>query len=592
MRTILNRTSVKSRDYLDCDLYVRENTTVVVANEAYYRFIGINSGMPITELVGEDAAEALRTCEKPVTEPLEFITTIDNKMGEVHEVYLRFENSTRREKEGVPLFHVVLFDFRDLKDRNIIFEELASKYRNFLGWTGFYFFEYTVSTGKFIIYKYVEEKSVVVVNMTLDEYIDRQKNAVKRELHELEQLNRLKNNLMEGMYSFEMDFTNPSGIGEQPCSIKARRMPKNQDKIIGVIIPAKTGMEVNYYLRPEARDAATGVFNKRAAAEYTIAQIKENDGRSRWFVMLDIDDFKNINDTYGHLFGDMVIQKVADTLRNVVGNRGIIGRFGGDEFYIFFEDVPSRDKLKVALKTMARSVLTEFQPNFELTLSIGVSNYPTDGTDYETLMSKADKALYIAKEKGKNRHIIYEDKLHGDFELDNKKLTAVSYSISSEKRRNALAQIMCDLQLQGSLFLKDKKNLEKICEVLDLDAITIYVNGEGKALCSAGKYPGGAPAISEFMKDSQYWDMFGEDGVCVENKVAKLVSVHPTLYTALKKHDIGAMIQCADKVGDDFGCLVSFDVLESGRKWNNPDIEILTVIGKVICNLVTKKPRD
>ena len=592
MRTILNRTSVKSRDYLDCDLYVRENMTVTAANEAYYHFIGINSGMPITELVGEDAAEALRACEKPVVEPLEFITTIDNKMGEVHEVYLRFENSTRREKEGEPLFHVVLFDFRDLKDRNTIFEELASKYRNFLGWTGFYFFEYTVSTGKFIVYKYVEEKSIVVVNMTLDEYIDRQKNAVKRELHELEQLNRLKNNLMEGMYSFEMEFTSPSGKAEQPCSVKARRMPKNQDKIIGVFIPAKTGMETNYYLRPEARDAATGVFNKRAAAEYTIAQIKENDGRPRWVIMLDIDDFKNINDTYGHLFGDMVIQKVADTLRAVVGNRGIIGRFGGDEFYILLEDAPARDDLKVVLKTLARTVLTEFQPNFELTLSIGVSNYPADGTDYETLMSKADKAVYIAKEKGKNRHIIYEDKLHGDFELDNKRLTAVSYSISSEKRRGALAQLMCDIQMQGSAFLKDEQNLEKLCEVMDLDAVTIYENGDAKPLYSVGKYADGVPTISEFMKDAQYWDMFAEDGICVENKVAKLVSVHPTLYTALKKHDIGAMIQCADKVGDDFGCVVSFDVLESGRKWNNPDIEMLTIIGKLICNLVVKKPRD
>lgn len=68
-----------------------------------------------------------------------------------------------------------------------------------------------------------------------------------------------------------------------------------------------------------------------------------------------------------------------------------------------------------------------------MTASIGVSEYPVDGTEYEYLMRKADKALYLAKEKGKNRHIIYEERLHGKLETDDMQNMAMAYAVSKEK---------------------------------------------------------------------------------------------------------------------------------------------------------------
>ena len=169
---------------------------------------------------------------------------------------------------------------------------------------------------------------------------------------------------------------------------------------------------------------------------------------------------------------------------------------------------------------------------------------------------------------------------------------AVSYSVSSDKRRGALAKLITDIQMQGISFLEDQKNLEMICKVLDLDAITIHGKDKAAPLYSVGKYPAGLPCLSEFPTNEKYWECFGADGIYVENKVAKLVGVQPEFYRSLKKHDIGAMVQCVDVPSDEYACLVSFDVLESGRKWNNPDIEMLTIIGKMICNLVIQKPRD
>jgi hypothetical protein len=82
--------------------------------------------------------------------------------------------------------------------------------------------------------------------------------------------------------------------------------------------------------------------------------------------------------------------------------------------------------------------------------------------------------------------------------------------------------------------------------------------------------------------------MFGKDGVYIENKAAKLVSVMPDIYVEFKKSDIGATIQCIGKVGDLAHSWVSFDVLGTSRKWNDADVELLTIIGKCICNLLDR----
>ena len=135
-------------------------------------------------------------------------------------------------------------------------------------------------------------------------------------------------------------------------------------------------------------------------------------------MIIDIDDFKHINDTYGHIFGDQVIRRVAEIMQVLVGQRGVIGRFGGDEYVILLEKVETREQLKTLLKTIAKEFALAFDPKTHVTASIGVSEYPVDGSEYEELMRKADKALYLAKEKGKNRHIIYEERLHSKLESD------------------------------------------------------------------------------------------------------------------------------------------------------------------------------
>lgn len=128
-----------------------------------------------------------------------------------------------------------------------------------------------------------------------------------------------------------------------------------------------------------------------------------------------------------------MIRGVAEIMQELVGQRGVIGRFGGDEYVILLEKVETREQLKTLLKTIAKELRLAFDPKIHVTASIGVSEYPVDGTEYEYLMRKADKALYLAKEKGKNRHIIYEERLHGKLETDDMQNMAMAYAVSKEK---------------------------------------------------------------------------------------------------------------------------------------------------------------
>ena len=157
----------------------------------------------------------------------------------------------------------------------------------------------------------------------------------------------------------------------------------------------------------------------------------------------------------------------------LVGQRGVIGRFGGDEYVILLEKVETREQLKTLLKTIAKEFALAFDPKTHVTASIGVSEYPVDGSEYEELMRKADKALYLAKEKGKNRHIIYEERLHGKLESDDMQNMAMAYAVSKEKKREVITKMITELCVSGvnSIVKKEERLQEIDFTVVDDDEI-------------------------------------------------------------------------------------------------------------------------
>lgn len=584
--------SVEQKGYanriMDWKVFVRQNLAVAKASEFYYEFVGENSFRPVSELVLPEDGELLREAvEADPFRPLELFTVLSNLKDSTRNVYLRLEQSEQTEN-GIPLYQITISDIHDLEGRNLRLEQSILKYRHFMTLEDVYFFEYLTDRDSITVYKYVNERAMNQFEGSLNVLIGNVERAHDgSDTARLEdQLRTFCAHLRNGEDFFEMEFIRGQEDREI-WKVKGAWIPKNHDMVAGIITPDRNREKEAYYLTPAARDAGTGLLNKRAWTEYTIEQLSRKDHNTRWLVIIDIDDFKHINDTYGHIFGDQVIRRVAEIMQVLVGQRGVIGRFGGDEYVILLEKVGTREQLKTLLKTIAKEFALAFDPKIHVTASIGVSEYPVDGAEYEELMRKADKALYLAKEKGKNRHIIYEERLHGKLESDDMQNMAMAYAVSKEKKREAVTEMITGICIFGvQSVVNNPEKLQQIRSLFDLDGITIFSERGEKLVCRSGNYMAEAPDGRPGFEDKKYLALFGEDDIFVESNMVKLRSQNPAAYAVTQKQEIGAALQCLSRKEGIPYVMVNYEVFNRNRKWSDEDVTLLTVLGHCIGNLL------
>lgn len=584
--------SVEQKGYanriMDWKLFVRQDLVVAKASEFYYEFIEENSFRPVSELILPEDGELLKEAvAADPFRPLELITALHNLKDSVRNVYLRLEQSEQTEN-GIPLYQITISDIRDLEGRNLRLEQNVLKYRHFMTLEDVYFFEYLMEQDSISIYKYVNERAMNQFEGSLNELIRRVEKALDgKDAATLEdQLRTFCSHLRNGEDFFEMEFIRGQE-DKEIWRVKGARIPKRRDMVAGIIIPDRDRQKEAYYLTPAARDAGTGLLNKRAWTEYTIEQLNRKDYNTRWLVIIDIDDFKHINDTYGHIFGDQVIRRVAEIIQVMVGQRGVIGRFGGDEYVILLEMVETREQLKTLLKTMAKEFALAFDPKVRVTASIGVSEYPVDGTEYEELMRKADKALYLAKEKGKNRHIIYEERLHGRLESDDMQNMAMAYAVSKEKKREVITAMITELCVSGvDAIVKKEERLQQIRSLFDLDGITILSDAGASLVCRNGNYIAGVADGRGLFADEKYLALFGDDDNFVESNMVRLRSRNSAAFAVMQKQEIGASLQCLSRREGVPNVIVHYDVFNRNRKWSDEDVTLLSILGHCIGNLL------
>jgi diguanylate cyclase (GGDEF)-like protein len=160
------------------------------------------------------------------------------------------------------------------------------------------------------------------------------------------------------------------------------------------------------------KDGLSELYN-RDSTEERIRNLLTNGSSmgSHLFILFDIDNFKLVNDTYGHIAGDDIIKRVAKVISSTFRNSDIIGRIGGDEFVAFLHNAeynqPLRDKLeKINQEVCEMSIERGWE--IDLSLSIGLARIPKDGETFEEVYLRADRALYQAKNLGKGRYVLYK----------------------------------------------------------------------------------------------------------------------------------------------------------------------------------------
>lgn len=162
-------------------------------------------------------------------------------------------------------------------------------------------------------------------------------------------------------------------------------------------------------------DSLTGLYNRRKFLETLTTELERSQRLNRPLsvLMMDIDYFKNYNDTYGHQKGDEILSGIAKKLRKSLREYDTLARYGGDEFVLLLPETDAQvaqkiaERLVQALREMNILISETDSIPIYLTLSIGIASYPSHANDLQTLMQAADYALYQAKQAGRNCYVIY-----------------------------------------------------------------------------------------------------------------------------------------------------------------------------------------
>jgi diguanylate cyclase (GGDEF)-like protein len=155
-------------------------------------------------------------------------------------------------------------------------------------------------------------------------------------------------------------------------------------------------------------DGLTGCLNKRAFLEQLDQKLMaaQRFGRKLSLIVTDLDHFKSVNDTYGHATGDRVLQELGQVLKRMKRETDLVARFGGEEFCVLCEETDARGAKHLAERVREELGRTELQTELgtlRVTASLGVATFPDHAKSAEELFSQGDKALYAAKNQGRNR---------------------------------------------------------------------------------------------------------------------------------------------------------------------------------------------
>ena len=218
-----------------------------------------------------------------------------------------------------------------------------------------------------------------------------------------------------GIYSASMDFREKNGDSYHWMNLSIRMVmyPASSD-IKAYFTVSDIDKEKRAELSKAAQselDSLTGVCNRGTFVEKVAALLSGSSRQSgsHALIMLDVDEFKMVNDTFGHDAGDRLLQCIAQSAREMLRPEDIIGRIGGDEFMICLTNISSESAMQRRVGEIIGAMKLRSGNGSPVTVSMGVAVFPRDGDSFDTLYKKADIALYSIKKAGKNSFCFYND---------------------------------------------------------------------------------------------------------------------------------------------------------------------------------------
>ena len=571
---------------------LKSDYTILNADEKLYAYLKGISALPLPGLAHPEDAESVREALHRIDEgaAVQCLTfRMQGADGNYRYVYALF---TKHESawEGMPTVDVELIDILKVGRIYDQAESRLEKYRKFMSLSGMMYFEYRYADGMVTIYEYINNRSNDLFQRNLEELREEITGREEYSFKQKAEFETLCDRLMNRKDNMDVEIEVDSRLfGMDRGYFRLRGSVAFHDNrkelFVATITISKQEMhEEKYYKSVYARDSGTGLYNKRAIAELAMETIAGAKDTPVFLCVLDVDDFKNINDSYGHLAGDEIIAKVAEVINNNMAGRGFAGRFGGDEFLIVADRVKNADELILMLKTIRKTIdyqCAEMYRGLVVTTSVGIAEYPKDAPDYEELFKLADKCLYLAKEKGKNRYIIYVAEKHKNFNL-----YSTNQKDSGAKPVNAYdARCRQIVDTFNRTLGNTKEGLDNAVQYLmksfDIDRITIYGGDHYELKYSMGD-TAGLMQYANYVEDEKAQLLFDESGLYAQNQSLPLKEKFPEFYDKLKAQ--GTEWYHATRIirQDGTKMLVTFEILRRIRKWSSNERGLLYITAQFI----------
>lgn len=482
-----------------------------VANDAFLKLTGCSGSAVacgqtgMTDYICEEDIgtfeEALERCQMNKS-PEEFelrLKTADGKMRwELMQCQLYYY------KDAVPYYLVATWDINERKELEEELKLLDEQYRLLEEVTDEFPFEYDVAQRHFRVpHKYrkmgkikdSEQKYMSLGQMLMD-ICPEDRNAYEEALEEAGKQE------MSGTLDYRL---NISPEGEPPVYNWYRTVYRSilggNGKIIRIIgrsYDISSDRRIQEKLSEEMRlDPLTRLLNKVATGEEVKKYISQKPDGTQVLFLIDIDNFKRVNDTFGHTVGDTVILDVAQIIREHFRATDIVGRVGGDEFLVFMKNTTVEGAVEKARELCDGSgkQLIGDDAVVNVTLSVGVAIYGVDGEDYSSLFQMADRAMYHIKRNGKN-----------------------SYSLARDEEKNSSAANRGEKQVDAGFEKRQEVDKDFMNVAFSLLSHAKDMNGSLNVLLEqiGKKYHLDMLSVFEYKDDSKemeltnYWSNFGQ----------------------------------------------------------------------------------
>ncbi|MCC0651916.1 sensor domain-containing diguanylate cyclase [Clostridioides sp. ES-S-0001-03] len=392
--------------------YVNEGLPKILGY-TYDEFIEMSGGSAVGAVYPPDLPKALEDCQRCFAKGTTYSSEYRIRKKDGTLMWVLDSGMKSLNSDGIVKINSIITDITQLKNIESELKLERERYRIALQNITDIMFEYDIENDNFMIYQRVEiDRKIELENFETKNYSNILKDGKSIHLDDIGKLLEvLRGNLRETIEIRQLESLTKDEwrwIRVQ-CSV-IYDGDYNPIKTIGVLKDiTEDKSKLEKLIAQTQRDPLTQLYNQKASENFIDEYLNNTKQKnSEALMVIDIDDFKTVNDSFGHLEGNEVLVAVSKILMQNADDKDIVARIGGDEFMIFMKSLTKDFVIKSINDILTDVSKIKVKNNHQITLSIGIAFATDSSKSYKNLFSKADEALYLAKASGKNCYRICE----------------------------------------------------------------------------------------------------------------------------------------------------------------------------------------